>query len=214
MKPQSETTNVILCGVGGQGILLAGRILAVAALEAGLDVKKAEVHGMAQRGGSVITHVRFGERVFSPLIASHQAHFMLAFEPLEALRYLDFMSPDGTIFINQQKILPQPVRVGKMAYPGDIVSKCKKRVHRLIAINATHNAESIGDPRVANLIFLGMLSRFLSFPESTWQKAIQACIPSTKQEINIRAFQFGRDFLMHRLSIPKKEIRGRYLVTS
>jgi indolepyruvate ferredoxin oxidoreductase beta subunit len=184
--------NILLSGVGGQGILVASQILAEAALAAGYDVKKAEVHGMAQRGGSVSSHVRFGEEVYSPLITKHEADFLVAFEPLEALRYLNYLRPGGTVVLNEQKILPQSVRIGDAIYPANIPEICRHVAGEVIAVNASAKAGQLGDRRVVNVFLLGMLSRFLCLPEECWLETIRQRVPVKSVLINHKAFKQGQ----------------------
>ncbi|MDZ7289065.1 MAG: indolepyruvate oxidoreductase subunit beta [candidate division KSB1 bacterium] len=188
----TKTSNILLSGVGGQGILLAGQILAETALASGYDVKKAEVHGMAQRGGSVVSHVRFGNEVFSPLISEGEADFLIAFEALEALRYLGYLRADATIILNEQKILPQPVRIGDATYPGNILEICQRAAGLVLAVNADEAAETLGDRRVANILLLGMLSIFLPFPMANWLDSIRERVPVKTFSTNQKAFENGR----------------------
>ncbi|RMD97380.1 MAG: indolepyruvate oxidoreductase subunit beta [Calditrichaeota bacterium] len=192
---QQQIVNVLLCGVGGQGILKASQILAESAMMSGYDVKKAEVHGMSQRGGSVVSHVRFGARVYSPLISLGEADFILAFEPLEALRNLSFIHSEGVIILNEEKIMPQSVRAGQAEYPKEIIDPCVRAARETIATHATHAAEQLGNRRVTNILMLGILSKFLPFSEETWQKAIQKNVPPKTVELNLKAFRYGRQLI-------------------
>jgi len=198
-------TNLILCGVGGQGVLVASQILAQTALAAGHDVKKSEVHGMSQRGGSVISHVRFGKEVFSPLISAGEADVLLAFEPLEALRYLHYLRPGGTIVLNEARVLPQPVHVGDAEYPDDVVEICMRIAGEVIATNATHAAEQLGNRRVTNVLMLGMLSHFLSLPDQHWLAAIKNRVPPKSLELNQMAFLHGKDLVKSENASAKAE---------
>lgn len=189
---QAGPCNILLTGVGGQGVLVASQILAETALEAGYDVKKAEVHGMAQRGGSVVSHVRFGRKVFSPLISPGEAHFIVAFEPLEALRYLGYLRPGGTVIMDRRRILPQPVRIGEMDYPSDIEERCGRVAGKVIALKATEIAEELGERRAANVLLLGLLSMSLDLPASCWLEVIQRRVPPKALSVNERAFAHGR----------------------
>ncbi len=184
--------NILLTGVGGQGVLLASQILAETALAAGYDVKKAEVHGMAQRGGSVVSHVRFGEEVFSPLISKHEADFLVAFEPLEALRHLAYLRPGGTIIMNNQRILPQSVRIGEAVYPANIDRLCRRVAERVITVEAARVAEELGNRRAANVLVLGLLSTFLPLPDDAWMETIRRRVPARAFQVNREAFEHGR----------------------
>lgn len=191
-KKTEGTKNIIICGVGGQGIILASDVLCHAAFLAGYDVKKSEVHGMAQRGGSVITHVRFGEKVHSPLIEQGTCHYMLAFEKLEALRYTDYLRKDGQIIVDNREIPPMSVLVGNAKYPVDIERKLRNfgTVH---LVDATKIAAELGNLRVVNIILLGVLSRFLDLREKRWQDAILQNVKEKFVELNIDAFDRGRE---------------------
>ena len=191
-KKNKEIKNIIICGVGGQGIILASDVLCRAAFLAGYDVKKSEVHGMAQRGGSVITHVRFGEKVHSPLIEQGTCHYMLAFEKLEALRYTDYLRKDGQVIVDNREIPPMSVLVGNAKYPVDIERKLRDfgTVHLIDAMNI---AAELGNLRVVNIILLGVLSKFLDLREKCWQDAIVQNVKERFVELNINAFNRGRE---------------------
>jgi indolepyruvate ferredoxin oxidoreductase beta subunit len=185
-------TNVLLVGVGGQGILLASEILAKVAFEEGYDVKKSEVHGMAQRGGSVSSEVRFGPKIYSPLIRKGEADFLLALEKLEALRFVDYLKKEGVLIINDLEIPPLMVSIGKETYPKDIFVHLKKRTSRIIKIRALKIAQATGNPKSFNLVLLGKLSTFLSFESSSWEKVIRQEVPPQTVEVNLTAFELGR----------------------
>lgn len=187
-----ETTNIVICGVGGQGIILASDVLCHAALLAGHDVKKSEVHGMAQRGGSVITHVRFGRKVFSPLIAEGTADYILAFEKLEALRYADYLRKGGEIIVDNREIPPMSVLVGQAEYPADINQKLT-RTGRTHFTDAARIADELGNVRVVNIILLGVLSRFLPLRQRCWHDAIKENVKERFVDLNIHAFNRGRE---------------------
>lgn len=184
-------TNIIICGVGGQGIILASNVLCSAAFLEGLDVKKSEVHGMAQRGGSVITHVRFGTKVYSPLIEEGTGNFILAFEKLEALRYIHYLKKGGITLVNEREIPPMSVLVGTASYPKDIEKKLKKHGTTYF-IDAANVASELGNIRTVNIILLGVLSKFLSFKEESWEQAITENVKQRFVELNITAFHRGR----------------------
>lgn len=185
------TTNILIVGVGGQGTLLTSRILGNLAMELGNDVKLSEVHGMAQRGGSVVTHVRFGERVHSPLVEIGKAHIIIAFEALEALRYMHYLSEDGIIIVNDQRIDPLPVVLGQSEYPNDIVDRIQENCHRCIVVDALKMARDLGNDRVANTILLGILAKQLDMPIENWLGAIEQNVPPKTVEINRDAFLQG-----------------------
>jgi indolepyruvate ferredoxin oxidoreductase, beta subunit len=190
---KTQDLNVVIVGVGGQGTLLASKILARLAIEEGMGVKVSEVHGMAQRGGSVITHVRIGEQVHAPLVASGSADYLLAFEPLEAARAVTYLKPDGLMIVNSQKISPITVLSGAVAYPEN---------PHLLAVSGRQNVESLdasalateaGSYRAVNLVLLGVLSRHLSFTQADWAAAIAACVPPRTLETNRKAFDAGKN---------------------
>lgn len=189
---KDKVTNVLIVGVGGQGTLLAGRILARAALLAGADVKMSEVHGMAQRGGSVVTQVRFGPRVYSPLIRLGEADAVLASEKLEALRLMPYLRRGGRLIVNNLAINPLPVLIKAAAYPHQEAAAISGQVENSFFIDATATAEQLGEPRAANLVLLGALAASLDLPEAAWQEAIADLIPPRLQEVNRQAFAAGR----------------------
>lgn len=180
--------NIIIVGVGGQGILLTSKILGCLALDMGSDIKVSEVHGMSQRGGSVITHVRIGENVSSPLVDAGQADYVLSFEMLEALRAEGYLKKDGVMIYNTQRMLPMPVISGKAVYPEQ-----KPAAARQVALDALALAEQAGSARSVNIVLLGVLSAFSDWDIQAWEKAIAACVPSKTLEINIKAFEAGRN---------------------
>ncbi|MEW6171946.1 MAG: indolepyruvate oxidoreductase subunit beta [Bacillota bacterium] len=186
----SAITSTLVAGVGGQGIILAGKLISQAAIAAGMDVKTSEIHGMAQRGGSVTNHVRFGNKVFSPVIDPGEADFLLAFEKLEGLRYLNFLKPKGMVILNNQAIDPLPVAIGLDAYPEAVESRIAARF-RLVFIDAVSEAEALGNLRVANVVLVGALARFLPLPASSWNEAMAAAVPPRFLELNRRAFTRG-----------------------
>jgi len=190
-----KTLNFLLVGVGGQGIILASDVLAQVGLLAGYDVKKAEVHGMAQRGGSVVSHVRWGEKVHSPLIGKGEADYLLAFEKLEALRYVEFLRPGGRAFVNDQAIPPVSVTLGEATYPADdqIRKTLEQVTPHLYLVPALRLAEEAGSGRVLNIVLLGVLSCFLEPPPQLWWQAIKSRVPSKYLELNRQAFGKGRE---------------------
>jgi indolepyruvate ferredoxin oxidoreductase beta subunit len=189
-----KVTNILLSGVGGQGAILASNILAHVFVEAGYDVKKSEVHGMAQRGGDVTTHFRYGKKVYSPLIKYGDVHFLLAFELLEAYRYINYCRNDAKIVINDQKILPPAVNLGQMKYPENIPGTFRKffdgRVH---VIKGQEMALKLGNAQAANVVLVGAFSNF--FPEikdAKWKSALKDLLPQKIHELNFKAFDEGK----------------------
>jgi indolepyruvate ferredoxin oxidoreductase beta subunit len=184
-----KVTNVFIAGVGGQGILLASEILSEVALSHGLDVKKSEVHGMAQRGGSVVSHVRFGRKVHSPVIAEGEADLLVSFEKMEALRWIHYLAPGGTVVVNDQEIVPS----GLEEYPPGLGDQIRARVPDSIFVDALRLAEEAGHARAVNTVMLGAFSDYLDFPEDDWKGAIQARVPKRTVEVNLKAFELGRN---------------------
>ena len=184
--------NVLMSGVGGQGVLVASDILVMVAMDAGLDAKKSEIHGMAQRGGSVVSQVRYGKKIYSPLINTGAADVILAFEKLEAVRYLDYLKPGGVVIVNNQKITPLSVFFSDTPYPEDIAAICQKKTDQILMIDGVLIAEKLGNPRTINSVMLGALSNFLEFDEEHWMKAIGQRVPPKTLELNRRAFEAGR----------------------
>ena len=193
MSNDSRTRNIFLSGVGGQGTILASNILGQVLLNAGYDVKKAEVHGMAQRGGDVTTHFRFGRKVHSPLIKQGDADYLISFELLEALRYLNWLKPDGKVILNNQRILPPTVSLGKAEYPPDVEKIFRKHFKENVwVVNGREIARKLGNIQVANVVIIGAVSGF--FPElnaGQWIEAIKELLPARLHEINIQAFNEG-----------------------
>jgi indolepyruvate ferredoxin oxidoreductase beta subunit len=186
-----KTTNILIVGVGGQGIVLSSEILAKVALAGGFDVKQNEVHGMAQRGGSVTSHVRFGEVVFSPTIEPGTADVLLAFEQLEALRWLHYLAPNGIALVNLQKIDPITVAAGAVAYPENIEQKLQQGCPQFKSINGLDIAEKAGNLRAVNMVLLGALSRHLEFEKQLWEDCIRQRVPGRTIEMNLAAFHAG-----------------------
>lgn len=192
MPDEKKTMNLIFAGVGGQGILLASDIVCDVALLNEYDVKKSEVHGMAQRGGSVVSQVRFGEKIYSPLIPVGQADLIIAFEKLEALRYLDYLKPGGTVVLNDHRIVPQTVQLGEAEYPQNVEELCASRADLVISEKLTDLAVRLGNIRILNIITLGLVSNFLPFPEESWLEAIRNRVPPKYLELNLKGFGEGR----------------------
>ncbi len=189
---KNETKSIVLVGVGGQGILLASEILAQAAMQAGYDVKTNEVHGMAQRGGSVMAQIRYGKEVHSPLVARKSAHILGALEKVEALRYADFIRPDGLAAVSSQAIMPVTVSSGAAKYPENVEEMLTRAFPRLVYIDAPKAARELGDIRAANIILLGAISKGLDLPLEAWEKAIRLCVREKFRDLNLRAFTMGR----------------------
>lgn len=186
-----KETNILIVGVGGQGTILASKILADVAQQQGFDVKVSEIHGMAQRGGSVVSQVRIGERVNSPIIAEGQADIILAFERLEALRWVHFLKKDGVMIINDQVIEPVPVLLGLQAYPSGIIEKLKERVEKVFALDALKLAEDCGNAKAANVVLMGVLAKKMDIPREAWEKAIEGKVKAKFLAMNKKAFEAG-----------------------
>jgi len=197
MKENGKVTNIFLSGVGGQGTILASNILGEVFLKAGYDVKKSEVHGMAQRGGDVTTHFRFGKKVYSPLIKYGEVDFLISFELLEAVRYINWVKPEGKIIINKQTILPPAVSLGQMEYPKDVEKMFRKYFKDNVwIINGQEIARRLGNIQAANVVLIGAFSNFFpEFKEEQWTVAIQSLLATKLHELNIKAFYEGRKAL-------------------
>lgn len=185
-----ETKNIMIVGVGGQGTLLTSRILGGLNMQAGYDVKLSEVHGMAQRGGSVVTFVRYGDRVEEPIVEEGQADILIAFERLEAMRYAHFLKKDGVLIVNDQRIDPMPVVIGAAEYPDHIIEDLKKD-HNVIAIDAMSEAKKMGNTRVFNVIVLGVAAKHMDFSQEEWLNVIEQIVPEKTIEVNKKAFITG-----------------------
>lgn len=187
----SKALNILLVGVGGQGTILASKILAEAGLLQGYDVKMTEIHGMAQRGGSVVTQVRMADQVSSPLIESGQADYLVAFEQLEALRWLHFLKPDGKAVVNSQKINPMTVITGAATYPEGVLEQILQAAPGSRVVDALHIARELGNMRVVNVVLLGALAKAMIIPMEHWQKALETTVPARFLDLNRRAFDLG-----------------------
>jgi len=188
-----ESINILLSGVGGQGILLASEITAFALIRAGFEVRKSEVHGMAQRGGSVVAHLRFGERVYSPLIDPGTTDIQVAFEMMEALRYLPMLKKDSRVIVNTQKIAPLSVSTGQADYPDDAVDVLRGKGLSVYPVDALETAESIGELRTVNIVLVGALSSFLPVDEQIFLDVISEKVKKDFVEVNRNAFVRGRE---------------------
>ena len=187
-----QTTSVVLVGVGGQGILLASEIVAQAAGLAGFDVKTNEVHGMAQRGGSVIAQIRYGEKVYSPIIAKGTASVLGSLERMEVLRYTDYLAPNGLAVVSSQKIVPVTASIGTVGYPEIDETLLKNYFPRLVYLEAVQEATKLGNPKAANTILLGAMSSQLDLPLDAWENAIRKSVKEKFIEMNLQAFHLGR----------------------
>ena len=187
-----EIKNLLLVGVGGQGVILASEIILAAAHHAGMDVKKSEVHGMSQRGGVVSSHVRYGEKVYSPLVESGQADVILAFEAAEALRFSHELKENGVLYTSPYMQVP-PIAGKKFKYPTDPVGETRKKVKNVIVIDAAEIAVSLGNPRLANSVFLGALAPNSGIDEEHWEYAIDKLAPKKTGPANLEAFRKGKE---------------------
>ena len=182
--------NIMIVGVGGQGTLLTSRILGKLATGAGYDVKLSEVHGMAQRGGSVVTFVRYGEKVREPIVEEGQADVLIAFERLEALRYLHFLKKDGVVIVNDWRIDPITVVTGVASYPENVLDTLKE-MRKTIVVEATAEAKKLGAPKAFNIIVLGAAARHMGFEKQDWLSVIETTVPPKTIEVNKQAFEIG-----------------------
>ncbi|HOK06270.1 MAG TPA: indolepyruvate oxidoreductase subunit beta [Syntrophales bacterium] len=190
---QQPVRGILMAGVGGQGILRASDILSHAFMASGLDVKKSEVHGMAQRGGCVTSHVRYGAKVYSPIDRRGNVDILLAFERLEALRYLDYLKRDAKVVINDLALNPPAVNLGEMAYPKDILSFFTATFPEVKIVKAFELARQAGNARAENTVLLGTLSRWLDIEIPVWERVIKEAFPPQAAEVNLRAFHLGRE---------------------
>lgn len=189
-----NTRNIMIVGIGGQGSVLASKLLGHLLITQGCDVKVSEVHGMSQRGGSVVTYVRYGDKVYSPVIDKGQADFIVSFEMLEAARNLEYLKPGGRIVTSTQQIDPMPVLIGAMSYPEDLLGKIQALGVNIDAMDCLKLAEQAGSPKAVNLVLLGRLSHYFSdIPAEAWDEAITSCVPQKFLELNKRAFNLGKN---------------------
>ncbi len=185
------TKNILIVGVGGQGTLLTSRILARVAINLGYDVKATEVHGMAQRGGSVVSEVRYGEKIYSPVIKKGDADVILAFEKLEAARWIPYLKPGGKVIINDERVDPLPVMTGKAQYPDDIAEHIASLIPDTTILDATNIAVQCGSAKAANVVLVGILAGGLGLPEQEVEKAVREMVPAKALDINIKAYHKG-----------------------
>jgi len=193
METTDRVQNILMVGVGGQGVILASEIISEVMMRAGHDVKKSEVHGMAQRGGSVSSHVRFGPKVYSPLIKKGDADVLFSFELLESVRYLDFLRSDALIIVNNQKVLPPSVTLGVDSYPERLPEIMRERFSRVEIVDALDIAKQAGNVRALNVAFLGAFSRHFAVDENLWKEVISSMLPAKLVDVNIKAFMLGRE---------------------
>ena len=187
-----NTKNIMIVGVGGQGSLLASKLLGQLFQMQGFDVKVSEVHGMSQRGGSVVTYVRYGDKVYSPVIDKGEADFIVSFELLEAARWLPYLKPEGVMVTNTQQIDPMPVITGAAAYPEDLVAKMLESGARVDALDCLKLAEQAGSSKAVNIVLLGRLSHYFDISEDVWMEALEKVVPARFLEMNKLAFALGR----------------------
>ncbi len=187
----SSVKSVLIVGVGGQGTLLASRLLGSAMMDLGYDVKVSEVHGMSQRGGSVETYVRYGDKVYSPVIEHGEADIVLAFEQLEAARFLPYLKKGGTVVVNPQQIDPMPVVTGSAAYPQGLLESIRNQGASLVALDALALAEQAGSSKAVNVVLIGAMARCLGTEQEIWLKTIEKTVPPKFVEMNKKAFVLG-----------------------
>lgn len=185
------TKNIMIVGVGGQGSLLASKLLGHLLLTEGYDVKVSEVHGMSQRGGSVVTYVRFGEKVYSPVIDKGQADFIVSFEKLEAARYVEYLKEGGRIVVNTQEIDPMPVITGAAEYPSDLIEKIRALGIDVDAMDCLSLAQEAGSAKAVNIVLMGRLAKYFDISREKWEQAIRECVPAKFVELNLKAFAKG-----------------------
>ena len=189
----SNTKSIMIVGVGGQGSLLASRLLGNVLLAQGFDVKVSEVHGMSQRGGSVVTYVKYGDEVFSPVIENGEADVIISFEQLEAARWLSYLKIGGHLIVSTQKSNPMPVITGAATYPEDILGKLRNSGVDVIPVDALSLAEEAGSVKASNVVLMGVLSTKMGFDDKLWQDAIEQCVPAKFLELNKKAFELGKN---------------------
>ena len=188
-----STKNVMIVGVGGQGSLLASRLLGNVILAKGYDVKVSEVHGMSQRGGSVVTYVKYGEKVFSPVIEKGEADVIISFEQLEAARWLPYLKKGGKVITSVQKLDPMPVITGAASYPEDLIEKMRAKGIDVTAVDALSLAEKAGNSKASNVVLMGVVSTKTDFEDEIWQQALEQCVPPKFLDLNKKAFELGKN---------------------
>lgn len=188
-----ETKSIMIVGVGGQGSLLASRIIGNVLLSQGYDVKVSEVHGMSQRGGSVVTYVKYGDKVYSPVIERGEADIIVSFELLEAARWVSYLKKGGHLITSTQTLDPMPVITGAAEYPSDIVEKIKALGVDIIAADALSLAEQAGNAKASNVVLMGLIASKMSFDDEVWRDAVKQCVPEKFLELNLKAFELGKN---------------------
>lgn len=186
-----KNKSIMIVGVGGQGTLLASRIIGNVLISQGHDVKLSEVHGMSQRGGNVVTYVKYGDKIDSPLVEKKEADIILAFELLEALRWIEYLKPEGSLIVNTQEIDPMPVIMGKAKYPENILDKLMKNVKSVIPLNALDIANECGNSKAVNVVLIGLLASISEIPKEKWIDSIKEVVPAKILDVNLKAFNAG-----------------------
>lgn len=189
-----ETKSIMIVGVGGQGSLLASRIIGNVLLSQGYDVKVSEVHGMSQRGGSVVTYVKYGDKVYSPVIEKGEADIIVSFELLEAARWISYLKKGGHLITSTQTLDPMPVITGQAEYPTDIIEKIKALDIDIIAADALSLAKEAGNAKASNVVLMGVIASKMNFEENVWKDAVRTCVPEKFLELNLKAFDLGKNF--------------------
>ncbi|MDT8420716.1 MAG: indolepyruvate oxidoreductase subunit beta [Desulfuromonadales bacterium] len=189
----SDVKNILLAGVGGQGILLASEVLSEVMMMAGMDVKKNEIHGMSQRGGSVVSHVRYGGKVYSSIIPEGDVDILFSFELLETCRYLPLLRENGRVVVNNLKIAPPSVALGKQVYPADLAKEISRKFPATTVVNGLDLALEAGNPKAVNTVLLGALSKILDIDHELWLKALHKMVPARLLDVNLKAFELGRN---------------------
>jgi indolepyruvate ferredoxin oxidoreductase beta subunit len=189
---ENKNSNVLIVGVGGQGVLLASEVLSETAILAGMDVKKSEVHGMSQRGGVVSSHIKFGPKIYSPIIPYGQADILISFEKAEALRAVDWVKKDGLVATSTTMLMSPITATGKFSYPDDPIAELKTRISNVIALEADKIAVEMGNPKLVNILLLGVVSGRIGIEQSLWEEAIRRRVKAKFIELNLKAFAYGR----------------------
>ncbi|WP_019227648.1 indolepyruvate oxidoreductase subunit beta [Sedimentibacter sp. B4] len=187
-----DTKNILLVGVGGQGTILVSKILSTGLMDAGYDVKMSEIHGMAQRGGSVSTQVRYGEKIYSPIIGIGQADILVSFETMETMRWLEFLKPDGVVVVNDYEIPSAPILTGKADYPQGIIEMISDKA-RTKVVNAADISEKLGNMKVMNVVLLGALVKMMNLTDIDWEKAVRSSVKEKFADLNVKAFNAGME---------------------
>lgn len=189
-----DTKSIMIVGVGGQGTLLASKLLGAALIKKGYDVKVSEVHGMSQRGGSVVTYVKYGDKVYSPIVQKGEADLLLSFEQLEAARWLEHLKKGGTLITNTQKIDPMPVIIGTAEYPDNVLEEIEKSGANVISLDALSLAVQAGSPKAVNVVLIGVLAKKTDIPYEDWIDALKSTVPEKFLELNLKAFDLGYNY--------------------